>query len=74
MWHEKFETLTLDCLLKKDEFNKAFWYFNNKLIETSEFYKINENMSLTIYNLNEQLEGSYRCNNENINYRVQILG
>jgi hypothetical protein len=68
--------LTLDCLLENYGVNERFWYFNNKLIEDSEFFKINENMSLSIFNLNESLEGSYSCdsNVQNTNYQVQILG
>jgi hypothetical protein len=46
------------------------------MIEDSEFFKINENMSLSIFNFNESLEGSYSCDNnvQNTNYQVQILG
>lgn len=75
IWREKFDNVTLDCSLEAHE-NR--WYFNGKLLQSSDkFYKINEN-NITIFNLNELREGLYSCEGEKYfektSYKVQILG
>lgn len=83
IWQERFDNVTLDCPLRGKPPAVLSWHYNNTLIkaENSLIYEIDpSDISLTIYDLDEPMQGLYTCHAVNefgatrLDYYVQIFG